>query len=189
MKVTADDVFEQFEAGEVHSIGSLHRRFPAVDRRSIQRRIKDLLDANRIMVKGRGPARKYQLPVPVQPRQRPTYIPGRHVEPDRERTGRKPRPHFVYLIDDGDFAKIGITSEPKVRLTNLRNANPRIENYESMYEVHALDDARAIEKLIHKHLQDHRVRGEWFHRAAAFEVYYRFCPKVQGPRMRSVDEG
>jgi hypothetical protein len=57
--------------------------------------------------------------------------------------------------------KVGVSKDPKRRLKTLQTGNPAA--LELMFTVECRDvPAYAAEAIIHKHLADIRVKGEWF---------------------------
>jgi phage anti-repressor protein len=65
----------------------------------------------------------------------------------------------IYLISDGTNCKIGYTSNIEERLETLQVGNANTLTV--LYEKH-VDDAPAIENMLHKHFEDRNIRGEWF---------------------------
>ncbi len=59
------------------------------------------------------------------------------------------------------YYKIGISSNPRQRLDQLNN-HPKEINLISFYEYKTKLEALRIEKLLHKFLDEKRVRREWF---------------------------
>jgi len=45
------------------------------------------------------------------------------------------KPHFIYLLTDGEFQKAGRTQGPKRRLVGLQNGNPRRLSYLGLWHV------------------------------------------------------
>lgn len=64
---------------------------------------------------------------------------------------------FVYFVRCGDFAKIGFSKSPHVRLHTLRTATPFDFKVAA---VHA--GTRADEAALHRVLRTHHHRREWF---------------------------
>jgi len=65
----------------------------------------------------------------------------------------------VYVITDGENHKIGISSDPENRLSQLQCSNPkRLELVTSA----TVEDAPAIEAYLHEKYSEHNVHGEWF---------------------------
>lgn len=67
----------------------------------------------------------------------------------------------VYVIAEEarDLCKIGIAGNPKGRLGDLQVASARALFLEAAWRC---DDARALERAAHKHLDSCRRAGEWF---------------------------
>ncbi len=66
---------------------------------------------------------------------------------------------FVYVVQCGEFTKIGIATWVKTRVMSLQTGNPEpiqlLKSWRSR-------NAGAEELKLHKHLRKYRVRGEWF---------------------------
>ena len=73
-----------------------------------------------------------------------------------EQSGEK-----VYLIDSGEWTKIGISKSPEERLQQIQIGNPTTANLTATIRS---DDARAVEKLLHRYYWEFRSDsgGEWF---------------------------
>ena len=67
----------------------------------------------------------------------------------------------IYLISDSEYTKIGVSKQPQKRLKQLQIAHPKPLNI--IFEKET-EDARKIEKLLHKILWQFRVKynSEWF---------------------------
>lgn len=66
---------------------------------------------------------------------------------------------YIYLIQCGDYHKVGITERLGSRIVNYRVSNP--------YDVNLIlfvdrEDYKEVEKQIHKRFKDFIHRGEWF---------------------------
>ena len=63
------------------------------------------------------------------------------------------------MIRDGQYVKIGITSNVKERLMSMQVGSPRklrlLDSWQSI-------DPRKEERQIHRLLRPYHVRGEWF---------------------------
>jgi hypothetical protein len=71
----------------------------------------------------------------------------------------------IYAIRSGDAVKIGISWDPKDRLSGLQTGSPH-----SLELLGTADRVSPkLEKLIHIRLEAHRLKGEWF----------RITPEVQ----------
>jgi Meiotically up-regulated gene 113 len=63
---------------------------------------------------------------------------------------------FVYAIWDGEFLKIGKSSNhPRLRMASLATGNPRTLELLAYSSI-------TTESVVHRKLRKHRVRGEWF---------------------------
>lgn len=90
------------------------------------------------------------------------------VEPDdvisalpRRRRPARPKadPHIMYLISNGDYGKVGITSNLKIRFSQLQHASGHLLTIERFTES---DCAVKLEKAMHSLLGARHQRGEWF---------------------------
>jgi hypothetical protein len=66
----------------------------------------------------------------------------------------------VYVIYDGEFVKVGITTNVQNRLASIRSANTRSITIE--YLSPELKNAVAVEQFCHSNLSSRNVSGEWF---------------------------
>ena len=66
-------------------------------------------------------------------------------------------PNITYLIQCGEFVKIGITADIESRLRTLESSNPH-----ALKVVALLAGGRALERALHKRFADYRHRDEWF---------------------------
>lgn len=67
--------------------------------------------------------------------------------------------NYLYVLTDGDFYKIGVTSNIKQRVNTIRKLNPREI---TVLKLKKLDNAYSYEKSMHKKFEHKRVHGEWF---------------------------
>jgi hypothetical protein len=65
---------------------------------------------------------------------------------------------FVYFLRCGDFVKIGYSRNPQARIRLMDNYLPLEPIIAAIFPAR-----RAIECKLHRHLSQHRSRGEWFH--------------------------
>lgn len=63
----------------------------------------------------------------------------------------------VYLISDGEYTKVGFSTDPEKRLKQLQTAHPKKLKLVGLFEAD-----REVETLLHEELTDHHVRGEWY---------------------------
>jgi len=77
----------------------------------------------------------------------------------------------LYLIGCADFFKVGISVDPYKRLASLQTGNPHHCRLLAIWEPHY---APGLEKKIHRLLECHRVRGEWF----SFSVFNHACELI-----------
>lgn len=68
----------------------------------------------------------------------------------------------VYGICDGTATKIGVTGGGKGRLMEMQTGNPN--RLHEVLRIPCADRRTAfvLERLIHSHLADERLQGEWF---------------------------
>jgi hypothetical protein len=66
----------------------------------------------------------------------------------------------VYVIQDDDKCKIGISIHPGLRMQSMYAATSK--ELKLVYETEKLDDARLIERTTHRILKGFRIRREWF---------------------------
>ena len=65
----------------------------------------------------------------------------------------------IYLISDGTFIKIGITSNIRKRIKNLQTGNPhKLKVLFTWY----VENAEQLEIQLHKKFERKRKSGEWF---------------------------
>jgi len=83
---------------------------------------------------------------------------------------RRSEKHYIYLIGDGEFVKVGYSVDPRRRLRSLQGASGReltliraqqVKRYKRMQSLGAAC-AKNWETWLHKRLADWHVRGEWF---------------------------
>lgn len=67
---------------------------------------------------------------------------------------------YIYLArsDASGLVKIGSSLYPKERIRTLRCADPTIVLIDSFPTI----DMPFLEGMVHRHLRQHHVRGEWF---------------------------
>lgn len=86
----------------------------------------------------------------------------------------------LYVMDDGEFYKVGFASDIKTRRHGIQNGNPRT--------VVCLVTRKSPpwgERLVHDCIRDLHVRGEWFRRdSRVLEAFERSVPVV--PRRASI---
>jgi len=78
--------------------------------------------------------------------------------------------YYVYMVSDGDFVKIGVTSNIKKRINSIGVGNPRKLTLLDLDRVGSnKDGAYKKEAFMHDKFKQHNVRGEWFSKAAIEE--------------------
>lgn len=65
----------------------------------------------------------------------------------------------LYFITDGEYVKIGISSDARYRLRGLQSSNPRKL---TLLYTGKTTEAFAQEQHLHKIYKDDHIRGEWF---------------------------
>lgn len=69
---------------------------------------------------------------------------------------------YIYIIgSDNPPYKIGISKNPELRLKNIQTGHP---HKLQILELRETDSKRTklLESVIHKHLNNYRMTGEWF---------------------------
>lgn len=91
------------------------------------------------------------------------------VETDIFSGTRQAVPNRVYLIDDGEQIKIGVSSNPWQRHKQIKRGTL----------VGAIYGNRTVERLIHTMLSECAIEGqnEWFHRCSETERLIAFFAK------------
>lgn len=66
---------------------------------------------------------------------------------------------YIYMIDCGEFTKIGLSIKPQQRFDDLNATVPF-----DMYLVHTMKtkNMKRAEKYLHTNLAQYRTKGEWF---------------------------
>ena len=68
----------------------------------------------------------------------------------------------LYLIEDGEYTKIGVSDNPKKRLLDLQVGNPRPLKLVTVIEYKCDRTAYLVEQCLHGFWGDCRACGEWF---------------------------
>ena len=68
----------------------------------------------------------------------------------------------LYLISDGEYLKIGISSTPRKRLKQIQTSNARELRIVKAWEVGNRKTTESWETYIHARMAAYHVRGEWF---------------------------
>ena len=69
---------------------------------------------------------------------------------------------YVYFISDGEFIKIGCTTDPQNRLAGIQTGNARLCKILLVIPTETEDDAYNLEKSLHKICKPYKKQGEWF---------------------------
>lgn len=81
-------------------------------------------------------------------------------------------PHLTYVIQSGDFVKIGATADIERRLRELKIASPH-----DVTVIALLAGGRTAEGVLHRRFKAHRHRHEWFRiEGALAEWIEKGCP-------------
>lgn len=84
----------------------------------------------------------------------------------RTQVGTVPGMSFIYVMQSGEFVKIGYSGRPQDRLRSLLGSMPYDCSLVAHFEAPAAVILR-IEAYLHRSLEKHRHRGEWFRMDAA----------------------
>lgn len=76
--------------------------------------------------------------------------------------GKIPKASGVYLIKDGEYYKIGHTTNFAIRISSIRTSNPREVEVITFIETVNRAQAKRLETALHKFFALKRVQGEWF---------------------------
>ena len=68
----------------------------------------------------------------------------------------------LYLIQFGEFVKVGISNDPTARLRTIQSGLPAEATMPYYAVLPKREMAVDLEKRVHQKLQDRRARGEWF---------------------------
>lgn len=72
-------------------------------------------------------------------------------------------PHdYVYLMDDGEFIKIGRSTDPYKRRNSMQAGSPRDINIVCTIPCNSVEDGIALESILHNNFAAYHIRGEWF---------------------------
>ncbi len=69
---------------------------------------------------------------------------------------------WVYVVQDGEFCKVGMAQSVDKRLSDLALANPRPLAVAAKFRFEDRQMAQEVEGFAHRELLDHNVRGEWY---------------------------
>lgn len=72
------------------------------------------------------------------------------------------RHHYVYVLQDAEFCKIGHAADPGARLKDLLTGSPRDLCFVHLFQFADRTTAIAVEGETHRYLSNSHVRGEWF---------------------------
>ena len=66
----------------------------------------------------------------------------------------------LYVVQAGPHVKVGYTSKPKLRISELKHGNPLVAGYYFLSEPSFW--ATDMEREVHRELDEYWVRGEWY---------------------------
>lgn len=96
---------------------------------------------------------------------------------------------WIYVIDDGEYIKVGSTLYPEHRIRSIQGVHARELTARALFP-----GSRETEGWIHMTFAPHRIRGEWYHQVppvtawvGEMEVRYRRAVR-RWERARSVIE-
>ncbi len=70
--------------------------------------------------------------------------------------------YLISAITDGILQwKIGLSKHPNKRITELKTANPNIQQIDALYGIKNRQIAYKTEALMKKNLKSFQIRGEW----------------------------
>lgn len=78
---------------------------------------------------------------------------------------------FIYAVDAGEICKIGWSSNPHRRLSNIKTDNPAVIGLIG-YVAGTIQEERAL----HRQLEPHRVAREWYRREGAVAEFVGTLP-------------
>lgn len=92
--------------------------------------------------------------------------------PDDVFPRRPPRPGYVYVIEAGEFVKIGFAADVEKRLRALRTACPM-----PLTVIAEIKGTMVTEQKLHRRFAGHRAEGEWFRREGSVAKWIKEgCP-------------
>ena len=90
---------------------------------------------------------------------------------------------YLYVIQSGDYFKVGITNDLEKRLNQIKTSSP----FESRIAYSILvDNAERLEKDTHAKLEEYRTRGEWFE--IDLETILKAISEVSKLEFQSLDD-
>lgn len=105
----------------------------------------------------------------------------RLVHRNKSKGKRTHEPHYVYAIAHGEHVKIGFSRDPKGRVRALQTAYPGHLTLRWSQKVPGRQQAKALEKRLHKRFKKYHIRGEWFHIDALSKMKGFSCPPALNP--------
>lgn len=83
-----------------------------------------------------------------------------HLMRLRDREVHKHERNFIYVAENWDNLKVGVSSDPQRRVRNLRSISPELHE---LSLVKSWPGSFFEEKVLHIALRKFRLRGEWFY--------------------------
>ena len=82
-----------------------------------------------------------------------------HSDGFPDELARAQPPHYLYLMRSANgLYKIGISFDPIARHRSLATGPVAV----ALLWAHPIENVERVEKELHRHFQDKRIRGEWF---------------------------
>lgn len=76
---------------------------------------------------------------------------------------------MIYVVESGDYFKVGFSNNPKKRISQYKTHNPDI----TLVATYKGD--KDVEKYVHAKFRDSLYRGEWFHKFTGWEDSVDTC--------------
>ena len=98
---------------------------------------------------------------------------------------KKNEKYYLYAIGDGEYIKLGVTTDVKRRLKSLQTGHPKVLKELWRYYVGKdKKEAYKTEKQLHRYSRKHRCRGEWFKQECLvivdqFVIKERYCLEIE----------
>ena len=73
------------------------------------------------------------------------------------------RIHYCYMLQAGDYVKVGYSSDLRQRLEDIQTCCPYPVRYICLFQYATSKAAREMESFLHRKLKNFHSHGEWFH--------------------------
>lgn len=85
--------------------------------------------------------------------------------------------YLISALTDGILQwKIGLSKHPNKRITELKTANPNIQQIDALYEIRNRQVAYKTEALLKKNLKSFQISGEWIEGYALNQtLFIEYC--------------